>query len=44
MTSPSMAMPADSRCEKKFEVVADIVFEIAGAQPCKSASEKLLGN
>ena len=39
----SVAMPADSRREKKFEIVFEIVFESAGAKPWKMAGEKLLG-
>ena len=36
----SVAMPADSRSEKGFEVV----FEIVGAKLCKTAGKKLLGS
>ena len=40
----SVAMPADSRCEKKFEIVLGIAFEIADAKLWESAGDKLLGN
>ena len=32
VSTVSMAMPSDSCCEKKFEIVLEIVFQIAGAK------------
>ena len=39
-----LAMPPDSRRETSFEIVVEVVLEIAGAKLCKMAGEKLLGS
>ena len=39
----SVAMPADSRFEKRIEIVFEILFEIGSAKLWKTAGEKLLG-